>query len=255
VSVITSTMTTQVKQQEKLRLASEKEKMRADLLRAVSHDLRTPLTSIVGSTSTVLDNGESLTNEQKRALLRDVRDEAQWLIRMVENLLSVTRIGDARAQLNCRPEAAEEVMGEAVRKFRIRFPAPEVTVRAPEELLMVPMDAVLVEQVLTNLLENAMVHGGDTRHILLSVCRDGAFARFSVQDDGQGIPPELLPVLFDGMFKPCGDQSGSGRHNMGLGLTVCTAIVRAHGGRLGARNLPAGGAEVSFSLPLETPQT
>jgi two-component system sensor histidine kinase KdpD len=250
VSIITSTMTTQVKQQEQLRLENEKEKLRANLLRSVSHDIRTPLTSIVGATSAVLENADTLSRQEQQRLLEDVRDEAQGLIRMVENLLSVTRMGDDGARITKTAEAAEEVMGEAVRKFRKRFPGTEVLVTAPEELLMVPMDAVLIEQVLTNLLENAVFHGVHTTRIRLSVRAERGYARFSVQDNGAGIRPELLPVLFAEPYRTCGERGDQGRHNMGLGLTVCTAIVRAHGGRMGARNLPGGGAEVSFSLPL-----
>ena len=115
VSVITSTLTTQIKQQERLRLESEKEKMRANLLRSVSHDIRTPLTSIMGATSTLLENPD-LSPEEQRTLLEDARDDAQWLIRVVENLLSITRMGDAQARITKQPEAAEEVLDGAVRE-------------------------------------------------------------------------------------------------------------------------------------------
>ena len=248
VSVITSTLTTQIKQQERLRAESEKEKMRANLLRSVSHDIRTPLTSIMGATSTLLEN-PGLSQEEQRTLLEDARDDAQWLIRVVENLLSITRIGDTQARITKQPEAAEEVLAGAVRKFRKRFPAISVEVRAPEELLIVPMDPILVEQVLSNLLENAALHGIHTTHITLAVRRDGGYARFSVRDNGDGIPAKVLPTLFDGGLKHSETSAGDGKRNMGLGLSVCLAIVRAHGGTMEADNL-AEGAELSFRLPL-----
>ena len=182
VSIITSTLTTQAKQQEKLRMENEKEKMRANLLRSVSHDIRTPLTSIVGATSTLLEN-PGLAPDVQRELLEDARTDAQWLIRVVENLLSITRIGDTSAHITKHPEAAEEVMGEAVRKFRKRFPNIRVQVQAPGELLMVPMDPILIEQVLSNLLENAVIHGKTTTEIRVSVWPDSGFARFSVEDN------------------------------------------------------------------------
>lgn len=248
VSVITSTLTAQIKRQERLRAENEKEKMRAGLLRSVSHDIRTPLTSIVGSTSTVLEN-PGLPRAEQEALLEDVRSEAQWLIRVVENLLSITRMGDGQARITKDVEAAEEILGEAVRKFRRRSPDVAVSVEPPEELLLVPMDPILIEQVLANLLENAVVHGESATHIRLSVCREGGFARFTVSDNGRGIPPSLMPTLFDGALKRNETPGGDGKRNMGLGLSVCMAIVRAHGGTMEARNLETG-AEFSFCLPL-----
>ncbi|WP_338148946.1 sensor histidine kinase [Dysosmobacter acutus] len=248
VSLITCTMTTKIKQQDRLRAETEKEKMRANLLRSVSHDIRTPLTSIMGSTSAVLEN-PNLSKEEQKKLLEDARDEAQWLIRVVENLLSITRIGDAQAQITKEPEAAEEVLGEAVRKFRKRFPSVCVRVEAPDELLLVPMDAILIEQVLSNLLENAVFHGETTTSILLSVQSEGRYARFSVADNGCGIPEKELSTLFDGTLKRSETASGDGKRNMGLGLSVCLAIVRAHNGTMDAKNLDRG-AEFSFRLPL-----
>ena len=248
VSIMTGTLTAQAKQRERLRAENEKEKMRANLLRSVSHDIRTPLTAILGATSAVLENPE-MSPEDRSILLEDVRDDAQWLIRVVENLLSITRIGSDQASIAKSPEAAEEVLGEAARKFRRRFPQVSVSVTAPESLLMVPMDPILIAQVLSNLLENAMLHGGTTTAISLSVQKEGDFARFSVRDNGRGIPESALPTLFDGTMKHSETPTSDGKRNMGLGLSVCLAIVRAHGGAMEARNLETG-AEFSFRLPL-----
>ena len=248
VSLVTSTLTTKTKEQDRLRMENEKVKMRADLLRSVSHDIRTPLTSIMGATSAILEN-PALSPAEQQSLLVDVRDDAQWLIRVVENLLSITRIGNESAKITKEPEAAEEVLDEAVRKFRKRFPAVSVEVHVPDELLLVPMDAILIMQVLSNLMENAVFHSGTTTHIALSAQRDGPWARFYVQDNGQGIPPQKLHTLFSGALR-CEDSSpGDGKRNMGLGLSVCMAIIRAHGGTLEAKNLESG-AEFSFCLPL-----
>ena len=249
VSIMTGTLTAQAKQRERLRAENEKEKMRANLLRSVSHDIRTPLTAILGATSAVLENPE-MSPEDRSILLEDVRDDAQWLIRVVENLLSITRIGSDQASIAKSPEAAEEVLGEAARKFRRRFPQVSVSVTAPESLLMVPMDPILIAQVLSNLLENAVLHGGTTTAISLSVQKEGDFARFSVRDNGRGIPESALPTLFDGTMKHSETPTSDGKRNMGLGLSVCLAIVRAHGGAMEARNLETG-AEFSFRLPLD----
>lgn len=253
VSLITCTMTTKIKQQDRVRAESEKEKMRANLLRSVSHDIRTPLTSIVGVTSTLLET-PNLPAEQQQRLLEDARDEAQWLIRLVENLLSITRIGDDRAHITKQPEAAEEILAEVVQKFRKRFPDITVQVAAPDKLLFVPMDAILIEQVLSNLLENAVIHGKTTSRILLSVCQIGSDAHFSVQDNGVGIPPRELPLLFTGMLPHGKTPTEDGKRNMGLGLSVCMAIVRAHSGKMQAKNLTEG-TEFSFDLPLAEEDT
>ena len=252
VSTMTCAMTNQVRQQEKLRAENEKEKMRTNLLRSVSHDIRTPLTSIVGATSTILENRDRLSIQDQDLLLQDVREEAQWLIRIVENLLSVTRMSEEEsARITKAPEAAEEVVGEAARKFRKRFSHISVSVEAPEELLMVPMDAILIEQVLANLLENAATHGKTTTHIRLSVCREGDQALFTVRDNGGGIPEKQLATLFDDQIRRTEETTvGDKKRNMGLGLTVCKAIVHAHGGVMSAGNLPEGGAELRFTLPL-----
>ena len=247
VSIFTSALTTKMKKWETMRADAEKERMRANLLRSISHDIRTPLTSIIGSASAILDNPE-LPWEQQREMLEYVREEGQWLIRVVENLLSITRMG-GETELVKDEEVAEEILGSAARVFRKRFPQIAITVRAPEELLMVPMDPILIAQVLSNLLENAVIHGETTTAVRLSVTREGDSARFSVADNGQGIPVDVLPKLFDGTLKHNETGVGDGKRNMGLGLSVCRAIVRAHGGQLNARNLEQG-AEFCFTLPL-----
>ena len=238
VSVITSALTTKTRQLDKLRMENEKIRMRADLLRSVSHDIRTPLTSIIGSTSAVLDN-PNLSQEDRRSLLEDVKQEAQWLIRTVENLLSITRIGSDRTELNKQLEPVEEVLAEAVQKARKRLPDIKFSVEVPAELLMVPMDPILIEQVLSNLIENAVIHGQTTTAIHLRAEKtEDNFAAFSVRDNGQGISPALLPHLFDYSIRHASPPTGDGKRNMGLGLSVCSAVVKAHGGRLTAHNPP-----------------
>lgn len=251
VAIIVGTMTTKLKQQEKVRAEVEKEKMRGNLLRAVSHDLRTPLTSIIGATNAVLDNDQALPPETKNELMQDVRDEAQWLLGVVENLLLVTRIGDAPTSLHKELEAAEEVISAAAQKFKKRFPGIETIVSAPHTLLMVPMDAILIQQVLLNLLENAALHGKHTTRIHICVTRDESNALFQVIDNGAGISREAMPKLFDGYFTHDDRTYEGGRRNMGIGLSVCLAIIRAHGGCLTAENQPSGGAKFQFNLPLE----
>lgn len=201
VSVSVSTLTTQIKQQELIRLEADKEKMRGNLLRAVSHDIRTPLTSIVASASGILENHEALPENKILELVMDIRDEGQWLIRIVENLLSVTRINGENAKQTTQDEVVEEIVSSAVLKFLKRFPEMEVEVQVPDEVLIVPMDGVLIEQVLVNLLENSALHGKTTRQIMIEVTGQQEWVRFCVMDDGQGIEESILPVIFDGNLK------------------------------------------------------
>ncbi len=250
VSVVVSALTTQIKQQEKLRAEAEKEKMRGNLLRAVSHDIRTPLTAIVGGIDAILENGEKLSPETRTSLLENMRDESNWLIVVVENLLSVTRMSGA-SNIKKELEAGEEVLSAAAMKFQRHYPATRVEISAPDTLLMIPMDIILIEQVLINLMENAVQHGKTTTQISLRLTRSEDLAVFEVSDDGQGIAPALLPHLFDGYLTRDQEAISDKRRNMGIGLSVCKSIVQAHGGAMRACNRPAGGALLQFTLPLE----
>ena len=251
VSIVVSMLTTQIKQQEKIRMEIEKEQMRGNLLRAVSHDIRTPLTSIVGAVSAVVENHDKLSEEKTLSLLADVKEEAQWLVRVVENLLLVTRIDSDSAKVTKEPEMVEEILAEAVAKFKKRFPGAPIKVEMPEEVLFVPMDAMLIEQVICNLMENSIVHGGIVGEILLSVRKEAESAVFCVADDGVGIGKEVLPrILNESIYRENGENV-DGKRNMGIGLTVCNSIIRAHGGAVKAYNRKEGGAAFEFSLPIK----
>ena len=252
VSILTSTLTSQIKRQRMVYVEAEREKMRGNLLRAVSHDLRTPLTSILGANSVLMESDAALTHEQRMHLHAEIDEDAQWLIRMVENLLAITRIdSDRAAKIVKTSEAVEEVVAEAVGKFHKRFSDIRVKVGVPEELLLCPMDAILIEQVLVNLLENAALHGKGLTQIEASVTREPGFVRFAVADDGCGIAKEQLPRLFEGTLLPGGAAVDAQKRSMGIGLSVCRSIVRAHGGTLEAANRPEGGAIFWFTMPLE----
>ena len=251
VSLMISTMNTKIKKQEKLRIETEKEAVRANLLRAMSHDIRTPLTSIVGNTAAILDNEDSFSSEQKRRLLQDVNEDAQWLIRMVENLLSITRMSDGQARIEKDCEAAEEIVAVSVSKFSRRFPEIHVSVEVPDEVLLVPMDATLIRQVIMNLLENAAIHGRGVTEISFRVSREGDCACFSISDNGVGIPSEKLSTIFSGGLSGVSHNNFDMKKNMGIGLSVCSTIVKAHGGTMTAENLESGGACFRFYLPME----
>ena len=251
-SAITSNMKTQARvlaEREKMLMEAEKEKMRANLLRAISHDLRTPLTSIIGSSTVYLENGSHLPEVEKNALVRHILEDSNWLLNMVENLLSVTRINNETARVNKTSEPVEEVLSEAMIRLKKRLPDANIHVRVPDDFLMVPMDAVLIEQVLINLLENAVVHAESTEPIECYVESLSDYAIFHVRDYGVGIPPEKLATIFDGSSSTT-STSPDGRKGMGIGLSICKTIILAHGGEIRAINHTRG-AEFYFTLPKE----
>ena len=231
-----------------MRREADREKMYADLLRAVSHDIRTPLTGIVGATNVLLEQDGGLTQEQRQQLLRSTNEDAQWLIRIVENLLSITRISSEEAKVKKEPEPAEEVIESAVAKTHKHYPEVDIRVHLPDELMMVPMDPLLMEQVLVNLMENAVIHG-ETHHIDVTLSSEDNCAVFTVADDGRGIPLHLLPRLFDGSARS--DRSSDGKRSMGIGLSVCRTIVLAHGGVIRGDNRQEGGAVFTVTLPMK----
>ena len=250
VAIMTGTLTTKIKQQEKMKAEAERERMRGNLLRAVSHDLRTPLTAIYGSCTALLDNYDVLSDAQKKKLLVDMRADSQWLVRMVENLLSITRIDDNRVKLAKNDTVLEELVDTVLVTFRKRCPGQTVHLEIPEEFVSIPMDAMLIQQVLLNLLENAAGHAKGMENLWLKVALREGKAEFHVLDDGCGIPADKMDHLFTGMP---GQQasSDSGRSNMGIGLSVCAAIIKAHGGEIFAANRPEGGADFWFTLEME----
>lgn len=235
--------------QKKLEVETEKEKMRANLLRAVSHDLRTPLTSMIGSSDLYLEAKDTLKEEEKSELIQHIREDATWLLHMVENLLSVTRIREGNTKVNKVPEPLEEVVSEGVIRLKKRYPKAEIRTTIPDEFFMVPMDATLVEQVIINLLENALLHSGSTRPIEFAVTKEETEVVFQVIDHGRGIAEEKLPDIFDGISSERGRGSDSSK-GMGIGLSICKSIITAHGGKIEAQN-HADGAAFIFTLPLE----
>ena len=250
VAIMTGALTTRLKQQEKIRADAEKERMRGNLLRAVSHDLRTPLTSIYGACSTMIENYDELSRDKQLKLLTDVRSDAQWLNRMVENLLSVTRVDAEKVRLTKHSTVLEELIDALLIKFHKHYPQQKVQVRIPENFVSIPMDPVLIEQVLMNLLENAVFHAHGMKNLWLRVETRGDMAVFTIEDDGCGIPPDRLYRLFSGL-QDRESQADTGRSNMGIGLSVCRTIIKAHGSDIRAENRSQGGARFSFQLRME----
>lgn len=251
VAIMTGTLTTQIKHQQKIKAETELEHMRGNLLRAVSHDLRTPLTTIYGSCSAIMENYDSLPKEQQLRLLGDMQKDSEWLIRMVENLLSVTRIDGEKVQVTKLPTVLEELIDAVLVKFRKRCPDQKVQVMIPEEFVSIPMDAMLIEQVLINILENAVDHATGMTELTLKVTLENRHAVFCIKDNGCGISADHLDHIFSGLLRHDNAPADGTRSNMGIGLSVCDAIIKAHGSELSAWNNETGGASFSFTLELE----
>lgn len=235
--------------QQRTKMEIEKERLRGDLLRSVSHDLRTPLTSILGSVGTMLENYDELDDKIRKDFLGDVYSEAEWLSTLVENILSLTRLEGGKLTLHKDMEAVEEIVAEAVSRVKKRSGQHEINIDIPKELMMIPMDGTLIEQVLVNLLDNAIKHTPPGSKIQIKVSGEGGKAVFEVSDNGQGIPENDLPFIFDRYFTRPG--GGMKRHGIGIGLSICKSIVETHGGTILAQNKASGGAMFSFALPLE----
>ncbi len=249
VTILTGTLTTKIKRQEAIKAESEMERMRANLLRAVSHDLRTPLTTIYGSSSTMLDNFQHFSEEQKLKMLKGIKEDSQWLTRMVENLLSVTRLDGGNVKIIKTPVVLEELIDSVLQKFRKRYPEQQVTIDIPDEFITIPMDALLIEQVLVNILDNAVEHAAGMTKLKLRVFMIDKRAVFEISDNGCGIEAERLKSIFTGYGG--GASPTDTKINSGIGLSVCATIIKVHGGDIRAENLKSGGAVFRFTLDTE----
>lgn len=201
------------------------------------------------TTSSLLSDGSILSDAEKRELLENIENDSSWLLNMVENLLSVTRINDTVThQVNKTPEIVEEVVAEAVQRLKKRFPSASIIVHVPTDYLLIPMDAILIEQVLINLLENALIHSGSSHSPELTVTDHPDHVTFCVKDFGHGLNPDVIPDIFSGICHNTG--SVDSHKGMGIGLSICKTIIDAHNGYIEAKN-HTNGALFLFTLPKE----
>jgi len=224
---------------------AEKERMRSSLLSSVSHDFRTPLTAIVGSASALLKKEELLKNPSTRDLLENIQNEGERLSRLVQNLLEVTRLETRGVQLQKELYPLEEIVGSALERTEKLLAGRRVKIQIPESLPLVPVEGLLIEQVLINLLENAARHTPAASEIEVDAGAEGSTVKVSISDRGPGLKVEDLERIFEKFYH---DPSSPGA---GLGLAICRAIVQAHGGTISATNRTGGGAVFCFTLPLE----
>ncbi len=251
IALSTSALTSKLKIQDAVKAESEKERMRANLLRAVSHDLRTPLTTIYGSTSILIENQTQMSAQQQVRILKGIQEDTQWLIRMVENLLSITRIDSGKVKIIKTPIVLDELIDAVVLKFQKRYPNQHLEIQIPDEIVMIPMDAMLIEQVIINILENAVQHAKGMNKLSFQVYVLGKRAIFEIKDDGCGIPEERLKKLFTGAGPQPDSNGDNRRRNAGIGLSVCATIIKAHGGDISAENCREGGAVFRFTMDIE----
>lgn len=238
-----------IKEQLRLKEATVKERYRSNLLRAISHDLRTPLSGIMGTSEMIMD-----MNQKEREtfdLAHGIYDEANWLYLLVENILSLTKVQEGKLVIHKQMEALEEVIGSAVYHITKNKPEHHIQVRVPDEVLMVPMDAQLIQQVLINLLDNAMKHTVNNEMICIHAYQKEKKAYLEVEDYGKGFGLENPHQIFE-MFYTNNTALSDGSKGIGLGLTICKAIIEAHGGTIEAQNCDQHqGAKFIIELPLE----
>lgn len=237
------------REKEEAAVLAKNEQLRANLLRAISHDLRTPLTSISGNASNLLSNGESFDMDTKKQLYTDIYDDSMWLIDLVENLLAVTRIEEGRLNLNISQNLMDDVITEALHHINRKSVEHHITVENEDELLLAKMDAKLIVQVIINLVDNAIKYTPQNSHIEIRTEKHRDMAVVSVADDGEGIPDEIKPRVFD-MFYSGANKIADSRRSLGLGLSLCKSIINAHGGEITVSDNQPHGTVFTFTLPI-----
>ena len=223
----------------RIQLEKERETMRGNLLRAVSHDLRTPLTTISGATDVLLSDSGRMNENEKKQMLKDIQTESLWLISMVENLLSVTKIQPDAPALNRQPDILEDVVTAAILRVKRSFPEETIQWEPCEEILMPYMDSTLIEQVVINLLENAVRHSGSKEPIEVVTYRKDGIDYVEVRDRGKGLAAAASDAA----------TGGDSTKGLGIGLSVCRSIIQAHEGSFTGEDREGGGAVFRFGLP------
>ncbi len=236
-------------EQERSRIEIEREKMQSNLLRSISHDLRTPLSAIAGASSILLSENEKISGKDRSKLLTDIVNDATWLTQLVENLLSLTRAEEGKLGVSQEWEIVEEVVLGVVERMKKHAPHHHIRTILPDEPFMAPMDTSLIQQVLINLLDNAIRYTPGGTEINIRIRKDTNTVSFEVADTGPGIPGEIIPTIFN-RFVTVDRNAGRDRRGLGLGLAICKSIVEAHEGSISVENSDSGGTVFSFSLPV-----
>jgi two-component system sensor histidine kinase KdpD len=235
-------------QARKTQVGMEAERLRNSLLSSISHDLRTPLATIFGAASTLMEEEDTLRAEDKRELTRAIYDEALRMSSLANNILDMARLDAGAIELNKQWYPLEEMIGTVLTRLQKRLEGRRVTVKLPPGIPMIYVDTVMIEQVLINLLENVLRYNPERSPVAITAEVSAFAAEISVADQGPGIPKGLENQLFEKFYRVRNEAAQSG---VGLGLAICRAIIEAHGGRIQAQNQPTGGAIFSFVIPLD----
>ena len=237
------------REKEEAAVLAKNEQLRANLLRSISHDLRTPLTSISGNADTLLHSYNVLDEQTRKQIFTDIYDDAQWLTGLVENLLSITKIADGSVKLRLSDQVVDDIVSEALRHIDRRSAEHHITVDCGDEPLLVRVDAGLIVQVLINLVNNAVKYTPAGSNIRITAIPRENMAEICVSDNGPGIPDELKERVFE-MFFTGGNPIGDSRRSLGLGLALCQAIIHAHNGEMTLKENSPHGCIFSFTVPL-----
>ncbi len=237
-------------EKEQAAILAKNEQLRANLLRAISHDLRTPLTSISGNASVLLANDTAIPTESRKKLYSDIYDDSLWLINLVENLLSVTRIEDGSMNLQLKPELLDDVINEALHHINRQSTEHQIEVIQANDLVLARMDARLIVQVIINIVDNAIKYTPIGSHIKIRTYLKEKQVITEISDDGPGIPDDAKPRIFDMFYTP-GTKIVDSRRSLGLGLALCKSIIIAHGGEIHLRDNIPSGTIFWFTLPVE----
>ena len=237
------------REKQRIEESARQEALRANLLRAISHDLRTPLTSISGNAAVLLENLGDLDEPRKEELYTSIYDDAIWLNGLVENLLTITRTENGAIRLNLQPEMVSDAIEEALRHLDRNAAKRRIATDLQDDLLMARMDSALIVQVLINLINNAVKYTPENAEITIGAKPEGGMAALWVEDEGQGIPEGEEDKVFE-MFYTGVKRSPDSRRGIGLGLALCRSIVQAHGGEIGVKNILPHGAKFWFTLPI-----
>ena len=232
---------------QKIEEAAKHEALRLNLLRAISHDLRTPLTSISGNAGVLMDKSAVLDDNKKQSLYASIYDDSMWLIDLVENLLSITRFGSGSVNLKTEPELLDDVFQESISHLDRKASEHKISVNLQHDLIMADMHARLIVQVVINIINNAIKYTPPGSNIQISAQHQGDDVLVCVADDGPGIPDDVKGKLFD-MFYTANNSRGDGRRGLGLGLFLCKSIITAHGGTITVTDNQPQGARFSFTL-------
>lgn len=241
---------TSIREREQTAILAKNEQLRANLLRSISHDLRTPLTSISGNAAILLASGDVINTDKKNQLYTDIYDDSLWLINLVENLLSVTRIEDGSMSLKMTAELMDEVITEALQHIHRKGTQHNIVVKQSEEFILAKMDARLIIQVIINIVDNAIKYTPSNTDIIIDIKKINNKVIIDIADSGSGIADEAKAKIFD-MFYTTNDKIADSRRSLGLGLALCKSIVTAHGGEISVLDNTPQGTIFRFSLLAE----